>query len=75
VKLADWIDRQGMPPEVFQSIVNTVDDSGPHDAITQNALDSFVKIFPKGGWTSDRSGEEGAKGFEYSWTGIIGMVS
>lgn len=64
-----------MPPEVFQSIVNTVDDSGPHEAITQNALDSFVKIFPGGGWTSDQSAPGGAKGFEYSWTGIIGMVS
>lgn len=67
--------RQGMPPEVFQSIVNTVDDSKASDIITQNALDSFVKIFPRGGWTSDQSADGGAKGFEYSWTGIIGMVS
>jgi glycine/D-amino acid oxidase-like deaminating enzyme len=59
-----------MPTEVYQSIINCVDDSGPNDIITQNAVEHFAKVFPDGGWTAD----EEAKGLEYAWTGIIGMV-
>jgi len=56
-----------MPSEVYQSIVNCVDDSKASDVITKNAYDSFVKLFPKGGWSVN-------EGMEYAWTGIIGMV-
>lgn len=60
-----------MPPEVYRSIVNCVDDSAPNDTITKNAFETFVKLFPQGGWSA---GEE-TKGLEYAWTGIIGMVN
>lgn len=66
--------RKGMPTEVYQSIVNCVDDSKPNDVITENAFESFVKIFPKGGWSADGIQDGNAKGLEYAWTGIIGMV-
>jgi hypothetical protein len=56
-----------MPSEVYQSIVNCVDDSKASDVITKNAYDSFTKLFPKGGWSD-------TEGMEYAWTGIIGMV-
>jgi hypothetical protein len=56
-----------MPSEVYQSIVNCVDDSKASDVITKNAYDSFTKLFPKGGWSE-------TEGMEYAWTGIIGMV-
>jgi hypothetical protein len=56
-----------MPTEVYQSIVNCVDDSKASDVITKNAYDSFTKLFPKGGWSE-------TEGMEYAWTGIIGMV-
>lgn len=56
-----------MPPEVYQSIVNCVDDSEASDVITKNAFASFIKLFPKGGWSE-------TEGLEYAWTGIIGMV-
>jgi hypothetical protein len=64
-----------MPTEVYQSIVNCVDDSVPSDVITRNALESFVNIFPKGGWSAEGIEGGNAKGLEYAWTGIIGMVS
>jgi hypothetical protein len=65
VKTDDY--RRGMPSEVYQSIVNCVDDSKASDEITKNAYDSFTKLFPKGGWSEN-------DGMEYAWTGIIGMV-
>ena len=57
-----------MPPDIYQSIINCVDDSHASDVITKNAFDSFVKLFPTGGWS-----EDGTR-MEYAWTGIIGMV-
>jgi hypothetical protein len=56
-----------MPSEVYQSIINCVDDSEASDTITTNAFESFVKLFPRGGWSKE-------EGLEYAWTGIIGMV-
>jgi hypothetical protein len=67
--------RKGMPTDVYQSIINCVDDSKANDVITQNALDHFVKLFPKGGWSAEGIQDGAAKGYEYAWTGIIGMVS
>lgn len=58
-----------MPPEVYQSIIDCVDDSEASDVITKNAFESFVQLSPKGGWSKDGTG------MEYAWTGIIGMVS
>ena len=59
-----------MPSEVYQSIVNSVDDSQGHDIISANALEAIGSIFPKSGWGGPERG-----GFEYAWAGIIGMVS
>ena len=56
-----------MPSEVYQSIINCVDDSKASDVITKNAYESFIKLFPKGEWSE-------SNGMEYAWTGIIGMV-
>jgi len=56
-----------MPSEVYQSIINCVDDSKASDVITKNAYESFIKLFPRGGWSE-------TDGMEYAWTGIIGMV-
>lgn len=56
-----------MPSEVYQSIINCVDDSKASDVITKNAYESFIKLFPKGEWSE-------TNGMEYAWTGIIGMV-
>lgn len=59
-----------MPPAVYQAIINTVDDSHAHDVITSNALEALGSIFPDSGWGGEKKG-----GYEYAWTGIIGMVS
>jgi len=61
---------KGMPSEVYQSIINSVDDSQGHDIISANALEAIGSIFPKSGWGGPAKG-----GFEYAWAGIIGMVS
>jgi len=58
-----------MPAEVYQSILNNVDDSQGHDVISANALEAIGNIFPQSGWGGPEKG-----GFEYSWAGIIGMV-
>ncbi|WVQ62711.1 uncharacterized protein L199_000859 [Kwoniella botswanensis] len=64
----------GMSAATEASIHNTVDDSSYSTEVTQNAVEQFVKLFPEGGWTSDGIEEGKAKGYEYSWTGIIGMT-
>ena len=58
-----------MPSAIYQSILNNVDDSNGNDTIYDNALEAIANIFPESGWGGSKQG-----GFEYSWTGIIGMV-
>lgn len=69
----------GVSPELLKEITNTVDDSVHSHEITRDALGQFCKIFPEGGWSTEGLGEgiEGeskAKGYKYSWTGIIGKT-
>ncbi|WWC85870.1 uncharacterized protein L201_000737 [Kwoniella dendrophila CBS 6074] len=64
----------GMSPETAAAIQNTVDDSSYSTEITDNAVEQFRKLFPEGGWTSQGIEEGKAVGYEYSWTGIIGMT-
>ncbi|WRT63779.1 uncharacterized protein IL334_000704 [Kwoniella shivajii] len=64
----------GMSPETAKSIVNTVDDSSYSSEITRNAVEEFAKLFPEGGWSAEGLKEGKAKGYEYSWTGIIAMT-
>lgn len=71
---ANFSPRKGIPPEVYEAIVNTVDDSGPSDILTENGLRTFAKLMPKGGWSADGFKDGNARGYEYAWSGIIGMV-
>ncbi|WWC58190.1 uncharacterized protein I303_100726 [Kwoniella dejecticola CBS 10117] len=64
----------GMSPATAAAIQNTVDDSSYSTEVTQNAVEQFAKLFPDGGWSSEGLEEGKAKGYEYSWTGIIGMT-
>jgi hypothetical protein len=77
-----------MPKALQESLINNVDDSKPMDEVTVNAFSTFTKLFPDAGF--DASGlkignipdkdveadkrEAGIKGFDYAWSGIIGMV-
>ncbi|OCF36345.1 hypothetical protein I316_02220 [Kwoniella heveanensis BCC8398] len=65
----------GMTPEAVESSKNTVDDSAPFLEATQNGAKELTKLFPEGGWSADPEGIKNgtAEGFEYSWSGIIGM--
>ncbi len=63
-----------MPPTLRQSIINTVDDSSPNSDITTNAYETYCSLLGEGGWDAHGIREGKAKGFEYAWTGIIGMV-
>lgn len=78
-----------MPKSLQQSLINNVDDSRPMDEVTVNAYSTFSKLFPSAGYDPSglKVGEIGDKdvprngdkpeykGFEYAWSGIIGMVS
>lgn len=77
-----------MPKALQQSLINNVDDSMPIDEVTVNAFSTFSKLFPTAGYDvsglkvgdiqdKDVQPERGvvdSKGFEYAWSGIIGMV-
>jgi hypothetical protein len=56
-----------MPREMWAGLENTVDDSKVNDWITQDALETFNKIYPTGGWKKED--------IDCDWTGIIGRVS
>lgn len=78
-----------MPKPLHESLINNVDDSSPVDEITVNAFTTFAKLFPQAGYdpshmtpgqtgdenTSTDSSEAQSTGFEYAWSGIIGVVS
>ena len=64
-----------MPASLRQSITNTVDDSSPNKDITTNAYETYCSLLGKGGWNAQGIQDGKAAGFEYAWTGIIGMVS
>jgi hypothetical protein len=51
-----------------------VDDSCANPLVTQNGVETFAELYPKGGWSAEGIDEGRAKGYEYAWTGIIGMV-
>ncbi|KAJ9101219.1 hypothetical protein QFC21_003438 [Naganishia friedmannii] len=78
----------GMPKALHESLINNVDDSSPVDEITVNAFSTFSKLFPQAGYdpagmkpgqlrdkdvTADCS-QADQKGFEYAWSGIIGVA-
>ncbi|KAJ9110658.1 hypothetical protein QFC19_001487 [Naganishia cerealis] len=73
---------------LHETLINNVDDSAPMDEITVNAFTTFSKLFPQAGYnasgmqpgqigdkdSSYDSGKPDYKGFEYAWSGIIGMI-
>lgn len=77
-----------MPKALQQSLINNVDDSKPMDEVTVNAFSTFSKLFPNAGYDAsdlkvgdipdkDAEPDRGvvdSKGFEYAWSGIIGIV-
>lgn len=63
-----------MSAETKRSIVDTVDDSKPTDEITENAIKVYAELFHQGGWDGSMAAKGTEKGYEYAWTGIIGMV-
>jgi glycine/D-amino acid oxidase-like deaminating enzyme len=63
-----------MPPSLRHSLINTVDDSRPVDAITANALATWGELFASGGWDTELSHKGLPGAHEYAWTGIIGMT-
>jgi hypothetical protein len=78
-----------MPKVLHESLINNVDDSAPVDEITVNAFSTFSKLFPQAGYNpsdmkpgqipdkdiSTDSSKPEYEGFEYAWSGIIGVVS
>lgn len=78
-----------MPKALQQSLINNVDDSKPMDDVTVNAFSTFSKLFPDAGYNPSglrvgsipdkdvegHASDTDTQGFEYAWSGIIGMVS
>ncbi|KAK4688190.1 hypothetical protein P7C73_g1922, partial [Tremellales sp. Uapishka_1] len=65
---------KGMPESVRESMMNTVDDSAADPIITKNSYETFCRLLPEGGWSTEGLEEGTAKGFDHAWAGIIAMT-
>ncbi|WVR03558.1 hypothetical protein IAU60_000550 [Kwoniella sp. DSM 27419] len=65
---------EGMSEDAVKAQRNTVDDSSYLPEAVQDGANQMVKLFPEGGYGNTGLEEGTAKGYEYSWSGIIGMT-